>query len=351
MRSVQAFFVSIVAVLIVLALTSPAHAGVSFSLFYSNLSPHGSWLVSAEYGRVWQPYEYDRGWNPYVDGHWVYADVGWTWVSDYGWGDVPYHYGTWFDDPRLGWVWIPGYTWAPAWVVFRTGPDYIGWAPVSPGFTVGGSLGYGVPASPFVFVSANHFCDPHVHRYIVPQREVRTFYGETKVVNNLVVERNVVVNRGPDPRFIERASGRKIHQVPIESVPRVIPGGGPTRSVIAIDGRGHEALRVARPVPAREALPQGRQQDNHQHGTEPRAQAPPRGDSHATAPTSSPAPAPSAGGPPHQPSGHHQAPAASAQPSPTKPTPRPNGHGKPQQPGKPQGSGKPHDSGKPHGQR
>src|SRR5262245_62094969 len=71
----------------------PARANVSFDFFYSDLSPHGHWLASAEYGRVWQPTVYRHGWNPYYDGHWVYSDCGWTWVSDYAWGDVPYHYG------------------------------------------------------------------------------------------------------------------------------------------------------------------------------------------------------------------------------------------------------------------
>src|SRR5215510_269641 len=65
--------------------TGGSSTGVSFDLFYSNLSPHGTWLVSAEYGRVWQPREYDRDWNPYYDGRWVYTEFGWTWVSDYSW--------------------------------------------------------------------------------------------------------------------------------------------------------------------------------------------------------------------------------------------------------------------------
>src|SRR5262245_57697721 len=89
-----------------------SQASVSFDFFYSDLSPHGSWMVSGEYGRVWQPRVYRTGWNPYHDGHWVYTDCGWAWVSDYTWGDVAYHYGTWVMDPRFGWVWVPGYTWA-----------------------------------------------------------------------------------------------------------------------------------------------------------------------------------------------------------------------------------------------
>src|SRR5215471_6072329 len=119
------------AMIFVAAPAAPARAAdVSFSFFYSNLSPHGSWMTSAQFGQVWQPVDYDAGWNPYYDGHWVYSDLGWTWVSDYSWGDIPYHYGTWVMDADFGWVWVPGYVWAPSWVTFRTGPDYIGWAPV-----------------------------------------------------------------------------------------------------------------------------------------------------------------------------------------------------------------------------
>ena len=65
-------------VLLSIGFSIPAHAGVSFDLFYSNLSPHGSWLVSAEHGRVWRPAVSSAGWNPYYDGQWVFSDVGWA---------------------------------------------------------------------------------------------------------------------------------------------------------------------------------------------------------------------------------------------------------------------------------
>src|SRR4029450_7937003 len=84
---------AVMATIYIAAPPAPARAAdVSFSFFYSNLSPHGTWLAAAECAQVWQPREYETGWNPYYDGHWVYTDCGWTWVSDYGWGDLPYHY-------------------------------------------------------------------------------------------------------------------------------------------------------------------------------------------------------------------------------------------------------------------
>src|SRR5262249_20224585 len=151
------------------ALSQPASAAVSFDVFYSNLSPHGSWLVSAQYGRVWQPSEYRPGWNPYYDGHWAYTDLGWTWVSDYEWGATPYHYGTWVEDPQAGWVWMPGYTWAPSWVVFSSGPDYIGWAPVPPNYSLSVSIGpRDVRPSHFVFVTSGNFMAPRVRACALP---------------------------------------------------------------------------------------------------------------------------------------------------------------------------------------
>jgi len=229
---------------------APARAEVSFDFFYSNLSPHGSWLVSGRYGRVWQPGVYRSDWNPYYDGHWVYADVGWTWVSDYEWGAIPYHYGTWVNDPEFGWIWAPGYVWAPSWVVFRTGPDYIGWAPVSPGFSVGVSVGFGAAApGPFVFVLARDFLAPRVRTCVIPQSRTRIIVNNTRIVNTLAVERHVVVNRGPDLTIIERASGHRVRAVPIDRVPRVAPGRRVTREQLAVDRRvAQRGLRVAEPV-------------------------------------------------------------------------------------------------------
>lgn len=249
MRSVRTAVLSVVLLCVASGLTTPARAEVSFSFFYSNLSPHGAWHVSAEFGRVWQPYVYASGWNPYYDGHWAYSDCGWAWVSDYRWGAIPYHYGTWVPDPVFGWVWVPGYVWAPSWVVFRTGPDYIGWAPVSPHFSIGVSYGYAPPAESFVFVSAGHFLAPRVRTYAVPRGRAYGIINNTTVVNNLVIERNVVVNRGPDVRFIERAGGRKVRQVPIEQVARVAPQGHVRREELAVEPRRMQrGVRVSEPV-------------------------------------------------------------------------------------------------------
>jgi len=286
----------------VVATPAKADVDVSFDMFYSNLSPHGSWLVSGSYGRVWQPRVYQPGWNPYYDGHWDYSDVGWVWVSDYRWGAVPYHYGTWVMDPRYGWVWVPGYTWAPAWVVFRTGPDAIGWAPVSPEFAINISIGgggyynrgyydpysgYGAAASAsFIFVPTRQFAAPRIRQYVIPQTRNATYIQNTTIVNNnLTVVNNVVVNRGPDVRMVERVSGQRISATPVERIERVTPFRTVNRQQLAVrpeqidrQGRG---LRVTEPVTERaqnlprqqRAFPQQqRPEERQQPQQEPRVQ-------------------------------------------------------------------------------
>ena len=261
-------------ILLLAAVWAPsASAAVSFSFFYSNLTPYGSWTVSTSYGRVWRPSVYTVGWNPYYDGHWVYTDLGWTWVSDYPWGDVCYHYGTWDFDPAVGWVWVPGYVWAPAWVEFRTGPDYIGWAPVPPRFSIGASFGVGaIDQSRFVFVSAGNFLAPTIRFHTVPLAQTRLVFTHTSSVRSLSVENGIVVNRGLDAREVERISGRHVRMTPIDHVARVVPGAHFSRSEVRVDPqRLNRGFRVTEPAPAGKAEPpaQGRQHhegDKHPNG-------------------------------------------------------------------------------------
>ncbi len=269
MRYIRVAVLVIAAVALAVVLAQPVRAEVSFDFAYSNLSQHGSWLVSAQYGHVWQPREYNREWNPYYDGHWVYTDMGWTWVSDYEWGAIPYHYGTWVADPDDGWVWIPGSVWAPSWVVFRTGSDYIGWAPVPPGFSVGMSIDFGGPSS-FVFVSSRDFLAPRLRTSIIPMNRTSVFMNNTTVVNNIVVQNNVVVNRGPDYRIVERATGHAIREQRIESVARVAPFANVSRAQLAVaPERARQGLRVAEPVPANRPLPVADKGGNRQRNTSP----------------------------------------------------------------------------------
>jgi len=105
----------------------------SYDTFYNQLDRYGDWRETSDYGYVWQPRQaQSRTWRPYTDGHWVYTDVGWTWVSQEPFGWATYHYGRWTRLRNIGWVWVPGDEWAPAWVSWRKSNDYVGWAPLPP---------------------------------------------------------------------------------------------------------------------------------------------------------------------------------------------------------------------------
>jgi len=63
------------------------------------------------------------------------------------------------------------------------------------------------------------------------------------------VENKVVVNRGPDVRLVQRASGRRIEPESIENVPRVSPARRTTRADLRVDAAGTGTrLRATEPI-------------------------------------------------------------------------------------------------------
>jgi hypothetical protein len=107
---------------------------VGYQTFHDRLAPYGQWINHPRWGTVWRPTSVGANFKPYANGHWENTDAyGTVWVSDYAWGDVPFHYGRWGYDPSYGWLWVPGYVWSPAWVVWRAGNGDIGWLPMPPG--------------------------------------------------------------------------------------------------------------------------------------------------------------------------------------------------------------------------
>lgn len=75
----------------------------------SDLNYYGNFMTLPGYGNVWQPFFTNAAWNPYMDGAWAwYPGAGYTFVSGYPWGWMPYRYGNWEFVPGYGWVWEPG---------------------------------------------------------------------------------------------------------------------------------------------------------------------------------------------------------------------------------------------------
>jgi len=225
----------------------PEPTQVTVNYFYSSLAPYGTWVNVDGYGRCWRPtiVVYNSGWQPYCDrGHWVYSDCGWYWASDYSWG-VAFHYGRWFQIPRLGWCWWPDTVWAPSWVTWRYSNDYCGWAPLPPfavyrpgvGFVYQGngvSIGFnfGLAANCFTFVPTRYFCDPHPRHYRVEARDETRIYNQTTVINNFNFDSHnrTLVNNGIAVQHITDATRTPIHPVPVREL-RVSAGqpwrGGP----------------------------------------------------------------------------------------------------------------------------
>lgn len=187
-----------------LRLTEPVRADwgfrISFDFFYHRLRPYGRWIYVPRYGQVWCPIGVGRYWQPYSNGYWVYTEFGWTWVSydDFGW--IPYHYGAWTLLPIYGWVWVPGYVWAPAWVTWRYGPYYIGWAPLPPGYSFyyGGTCPSVVVLDrSWVFVPSGSIGYSHIGDVRLPYQQYGEAISGTEPITNLVIEKDYVFNPGP----------------------------------------------------------------------------------------------------------------------------------------------------------
>src|SRR6185295_3364623 len=129
----------------------------SVDVFYNDLAPYGSWYDDPTYGWVFAPPS--SSYVPYSNGRWVYNDYGYTWVSADPFGWATDHYGRWVWANR--WVWRPDTTWGPAWVQWRVGDGWVGWAP----------MGYSddayVPEDQWRFVPAPQLTSREVKRHYV----------------------------------------------------------------------------------------------------------------------------------------------------------------------------------------
>jgi hypothetical protein len=228
---------------------------VNLSFFYESLAPHGHWHNDAKFGWVWQPQVVvtEREWRPYRDnGHWVWTDVGWYWESTYDWGWAPFHYGRWTYVDNLNWVWVPDVVWAPSWVVWRHSNDVYGWAPLPPGIEVGANIDFNVNINIgmnfYTFVPARRFLSANVATVALPEREVRTVFQQTKIVNNsYVVQNNTVINNGVPVQQVAQATGQQIK--PVEVTSAEVKAGQPIPKAQKTDGK----LAVYRPAVKKEA--------------------------------------------------------------------------------------------------
>jgi len=200
-----------------------------YSLFYEQLSPHGDWLDVEGYGYAWRPrLAAQASWRPYMDGRWMWSDHGWAWDSREPFGWACYHYGRWVRVSRHGWVWIPGREWAPAWVSWRTGPDYIGWAPLPPGpglnvtvISHDCDVRYGLSPSSYFFIQSSYFGRSSYTSIGLSITNVTRIFASTVNVTSITVvnqsqSRFFAHRGGPDRAWLERRLGSPVPRARVE---------------------------------------------------------------------------------------------------------------------------------------
>ena len=217
--------------------------------YYGSLDRYGTWVEISTYGQVWCPLDVSVGWRPYTVGSWAYTDYGWMWIADDPWGYIPYHYGRWTFDSYYGWVWVPGDVWAPAWVSWRYGDGWVGWAPLPP--DVGWRVGFGLTVDAYsldsridsyrwCFAPARDITSTNIRARVAPVSRNVTFLSITNNVTNYTVINSRPAERGLRPDLIEQDTGRRI--TPYHVVESKTPRG--SRGAV-IQGRTIEIHRPA----------------------------------------------------------------------------------------------------------
>jgi hypothetical protein len=223
---------------------APAHAQVSAEVsvdsdFRVALGSYGAWRRHTRFGDVWVPADRPRDWRPYTVGHWVYTDeYGWYWVSDdqeADWGWITYHYGRWYRDADYGWLWIPDNVWGPAWVDWRYGDQYVGWAPEPPEAIVSDVQD---DPSYWSFVTAGDLIAPSIATVRLPFDRGTEIFRHTTLANRPVMmrgpgsDRRFAVNPGIPPGSIAAIRGRPLPTYQVR--PHVLAGTAALRGAIQV---------------------------------------------------------------------------------------------------------------------
>jgi hypothetical protein len=175
--------------------------GANGGMGWGDLDSSGGWYPLPGYGMVWQPYGVGPNFDPYGEGTWTYfgPGFGYSWVSAYPWGWLPFHCGGWSYIGGFGWGWMPGPYGCGGGVFIGAGYGWYGggwWNRRYPyGRIYNGPPGYRAPVP------------PRITRGHVPPRIIRVGTGR---VNGGTITR--IRNTPPIARF----NGQKI--APLGSV-------------------------------------------------------------------------------------------------------------------------------------
>ena len=234
-----------------------ARTDISIDFFYDNLGDGGNWVEVGDYGYCWQPTVAvsNTSWRPYADGYWAYTDVGWTWVSyeDFGW--ATYHYGNWIRLRGRGWVWVPGREWGPAWVSWRTGGDYVGWAPLPPRragdyydnapINSRVDIDFDIGPAYYNFIDVRYIGEPVLRERIFASDQNVTYITKTVNVTNITYTNSTVYNYGPDYNTLSRYSSRPIQKLTLQRETNADPlAAARSKSLMKVQG---DKLVIAAP--------------------------------------------------------------------------------------------------------
>ena len=154
------------------------------------LQQYGAFSQHAKYGEVWTPSTTPENWHPYMACNWVNTkQFGWYYDDKTPWGNIVHHYGRWTHDPQSGWVWIPGMEFSPGWVVWRTSPQWIGWAPTPPDQEVERMQSDAFNNGGFwTFMETPHF-NSGCKGGVAPQAQIPVLLKRTQYVTNFEFDR------------------------------------------------------------------------------------------------------------------------------------------------------------------
>ena len=184
---------------------------ISYADFYETLAPYGQWIDDPQFGFVWSPGE-DINFRPYyTNGHWVMTEYGNTWISDYPWGWACFHYGRWTYDEYYGWLWLPDGQWGPAWVSWRYGEGYYGWAPMGP---ANGSAtpvtSTKCPSDWWVFIPSRYLYSGSYYRFWYGPRDNKKYIKTSAMVTNTFVKGNTSYVTGPSAAQVKQVTGAPV---------------------------------------------------------------------------------------------------------------------------------------------
>ncbi len=188
-----------------------------FGEFTAALAPYGRWLEVAGYGTCWSP-DVEPHWAPYTEGYWAYTDAGWTWVSREPFGSIVFHYGRWLMTSE-GWCWVPGQDWGPAWVSWRSGDKYVGWAPLPPEVPWNAKRGIGswvdvqsdIGPGYYRFCTVEDFGSPYMREVVFPVARNTGVFVTTRNVTHITVHQETIFCAGPSYVWV---NSRCAHPVP-----------------------------------------------------------------------------------------------------------------------------------------